>query len=236
MTLTIDPALQQCVWNTLTSSSASPPGANKDGAIVVIQPSTGNILAMVSNPTFDPNALVNPSLQAEQEAYYSYIQRDREGFAPLRPMATRDTFPPGSTMKVVTSTAVYNLKPSLAGFDYPVQACQTFTDSNKPLCDLGGPCGGTMLNNMLPGSCDPGYAELGVQLGRTDLDQAGRAVRLQLGAGHRPARHGALGVPDPARQLAGLLGAERHRPVRRGHHRAPERHGGGGHRQQRRRS
>ncbi|HXY27408.1 MAG TPA: penicillin-binding transpeptidase domain-containing protein [Acidimicrobiales bacterium] len=163
--LTIEPALQQYVWDTLTNSSASPPGANKDGAVVVIQPSTGDILAMVSNPTFDPNALVDPSLQAERVAYYSYIQPDHEGFYPLRPIATREFFPPGSTMKVVTSTAVYNLKPSLAGFNYPVQQCQTFADSNIPLCDLGGPCGGTMLNNMLPASCDPGYAELGVQLG-----------------------------------------------------------------------
>ena len=63
----------------------------------------------------------------------------------MRPIATRETFPPGSTMKVVTSTAAYNLKPALAGFDYPVQACQTFSDSNVKLCDQSGPCGGTMI-------------------------------------------------------------------------------------------
>ena len=103
-------------------------------------------------------------------AYYSYIQKDHEGFFPLRPIATRETFPPGSTMKVVTSTAVYNLKPALAGFDYPVQPCQSFSDSNKILCNDGStpsnstPCGGT-LAQMLPASCDPGYADLGVQLG-----------------------------------------------------------------------
>ena len=73
-------------------------------------------------------------------------------------------------MKVVTSTAAYNLKPSLAGFDYPVQQCQTFSDApGKPLCDQSGPCGGTMTQ-MLPFSCDPGYAELGVQLGRPHHD------------------------------------------------------------------
>ena len=52
-------------------------------------------------------------------------------------------------MKVVTSTAAYNLKPSLAGFNYPVQQCQKFSDSNVPLCDQSGPCGGTMTQ-MLP--------------------------------------------------------------------------------------
>jgi peptidoglycan glycosyltransferase len=119
---------------------------------------------MVSNPTFDPNPLVSTSLQAEQLAYLSYTQKDHEGFFPLRPIANRETFPPGSTMKVVTSTAAYNLKPSLAGFNYPVQQCQKFSDSNKLLCDQSGPCGGTMTQ-MLPFSCDPGYAELGVQLG-----------------------------------------------------------------------
>jgi penicillin-binding protein A len=165
VTLTVEPQLQNAAWSALTTL---PPGANKDGAVVVIQPSTGDILAMVSNPTFDPNPLASTSLQAEQLAYYSYIQQDHEGFYPLRPIANRETFAPGSTMKVVTSTAAYNLKPALAGFDYPVQTCQTFSDSNKPLCDQSGPCGGTMTI-MLPESCDPGYAELGVQLGVGDM-------------------------------------------------------------------
>ncbi len=161
VTLTVEPSLQNAAWQALTTS---PPGVNKDGAVVVIQPSTGKILAMVSNPTFDPNPLSSPSLHAEQLAYFTYVQKDHEGFFPLRPIATRETFPPGSTMKVVTSTAAYNLKPSLAAFNYPVQQCQKFSDSNVPLCDQSGPCGG-MMTQMLPFSCDPGYAELGVQLG-----------------------------------------------------------------------
>ena len=161
VTLTVEPSLQNAAEQALTTL---PPGANKDGAVVVLQPSTGNVLAMVSNPTFDPNPLVSPSLHAEQLAYFSYTQKDTEGFFPLRPIANRETFPPGSTMKVVTSTAAYNLKPSLAGFNFPVAQCVKFSDSNVPLCDQSGPCGGTMTQ-MLPFSCDPGYAELGAQLG-----------------------------------------------------------------------
>jgi peptidoglycan glycosyltransferase len=160
VTLTVEPSLQQQAWNALTTL---PPGENKDGSVVVLQPSTGDVLAMVSNPTYDPNALVGTSLSAELLAHYSYTQKDHEGFFPLQPIATGETFAPGSTMKVVTSTAAYNLKPALAAFNYPVQACQTFPDG-KPLCDESGPCGGTMTA-MLPASCDPGYAELGVQEG-----------------------------------------------------------------------
>lgn len=163
VTLTINPALQQAAWNALTST----PG-NNDGAVVVIQPKTGDILAMVSNPTYDPNALVSTSTAANNLAYTAYTQKDHEGFYPLRPLADSETFFPGSTMKVVTSAAAYNLKPSLIGFDFPNAPCVTFSDSNVPLCNDGASpatadaCGGTMVA-MLPASCDPGYAELGVQ-------------------------------------------------------------------------
>ena len=167
VTLTVQPSLQQAAETALTTL---PPGANNDGAVVVLNPTTGAVEAMVSNPTFDPNTLVAPSVSAEQLAHFSYVTKDHEGFYPLLPMATGERFAPGSTFKVVTSTAVYNLMPSLANFNYPVAQCQTFSDSNVPLCDQGGPCGGTM-QAMLPASCDPGYGELGVQLGVSTLQK-----------------------------------------------------------------
>jgi peptidoglycan glycosyltransferase len=187
VTLTVDPKLQQAAWDALTST----PGHN-DGAVVVIQPKTGNILAMVSNPTFDPNALVSTSLAANNFAYNAYTTKDGEGFYPLRPIADSETFFPGSTMKVVTSTAAYNLKPSLAGFDFPTAQCVTFSDSNVPLCDQSGPCGGTMVQ-MLPFSCDPGYGELGVQEGVSTLRQQSELFGINSvppidlpAAGHQP--------------------------------------------------
>jgi peptidoglycan glycosyltransferase len=173
VTLTVEPKLQQAAQYAL---STFPPTANKDGAIVVLNPKTGAVLAMYSSPNYDPNVMASTSLAAENLAYLSYTSKDHEGFYPLRPLATGESFFPGSTMKVVTSTAVYNLKPSLAGFDYPVQPCQKFTDSTKVLCNDGStpansdPCGGTMTI-MLPQSCDPGYGELGIQLGASTLRQ-----------------------------------------------------------------
>lgn len=163
VTLTVEPKLQQVAWNALTATAG-----NNDGAVVALDPKTGAVLAMVSNPTFDPNALVSTSVSAEKAAYSNDIQKDHEGFFPLRPIATREFFEPGSTMKVVTSTAVYNLKPSLAGFDYPVARCQKFPDSTKPLC--GETCGGT-IEIMLPQSCDPGFGTLGVDVGVSNLRQ-----------------------------------------------------------------
>jgi len=171
VTLTINPILQNVASQALNSVSG-----NNDGAVVVLNPKTGAVLAMVSNPTYDPNLLVGTSLSAENLAYFTYTQKDHEGFYPLRSIATSEYFEPGSTMKVVTSTAAYNLKPSVIGFDYPVQSCQNFPDSNRLLCNDGSspsnsvPCGGTMVS-MLPESCDPGYGELGVQEGVSTLRQ-----------------------------------------------------------------
>jgi penicillin-binding protein A len=165
VTLTVEPKLQQAAWQALTATA----GPN-NGAVVVLDPKTGAVLAMVSNPTYDPNTMANPNISTEQLGYFSYNQKNSEGFFPLRPIATREFFFPGSTMKVVTSTAIYNLKPSLSNFNYPENStgCQKFPDSTIPLC--GEPCGGTM-EIMLPQSCDPGYGTLGVAEGVSTLRQ-----------------------------------------------------------------
>jgi peptidoglycan glycosyltransferase len=166
--LTIDPVLQQAASQALTTL---PPGPNKDGAVVVLDPSTGAVLAMVSNPTYDPNGLANPDVHVERANYYIDNTLDHEGFRLITPMPTQQRFPPGSTFKVVTSVAVYNLRPDLINFNFPVAPSIKFTDSQQTLSNDGGsPCGGTMVV-MLPQSCDPGYAELGIAIGAPTLTQ-----------------------------------------------------------------
>ena len=168
LTLTINPTLQKAAQAALSQVS----GANKDAGVVAIDPSTGAILADYSNPTFDPNALANPNIAAEREAGYAYFdQKDAEGIYPGVPLATGDTFPPGSTFKVVTSTAVYNLDPALTNFDFPSAGSTKLPNSNLPLTNDGGQvCGGTMVT-MLPESCDPGYGLLGIALGAPILSK-----------------------------------------------------------------
>jgi peptidoglycan glycosyltransferase len=171
VTLTVEPYLQAFAYHELSTI----PSANKDGAIVVLDPRTGAVLAMASRPTFTPNLLVSPNLTTEKKAGHAdFTVPDHEGFYPGVPIATFDPEPPGSTFKVVTTAAVYNLKPSLENFKYPVSKCTKLPDSTKLLCNdatspAGAtPCGGT-ISQMLPPSCDPGYANLGLALGATTL-------------------------------------------------------------------
>ncbi|MCC8175566.1 MAG: penicillin-binding protein 2 [Bacteroidales bacterium] len=66
---------------------------NKIGAVVAIEPQTGEILAMVSSPTYDPNLLVG----RQRGKNYAMLQADPE--KPLFDRALMGAYPPGSTFK-----------------------------------------------------------------------------------------------------------------------------------------
>jgi penicillin-binding protein A len=164
--LTIDPTLQEAAQRALGTLR----GSNTDAAIVAIAPKTGAVLVDYSTPTFDPAPLEAPNTVSgtrEQElaALADFKTSDHEGFYPGLPLATGETFFPGSTFKVVTSAAVYNLDPGLINFSFPRAGSTTFPNSDKAMTNDGGQvCGGTMADDMFATSCDPGYGQLGVQL------------------------------------------------------------------------
>jgi len=68
---------------------------NKIGSIVAIEPNTGEILTMVSSPSYDPNLLLGRSLGKN----YGVLQQDT--LKPLFNRATSSAYPPGSTFKLV---------------------------------------------------------------------------------------------------------------------------------------
>jgi peptidoglycan glycosyltransferase len=156
VTLTIIPALQQIARANL---------GIQYGSAVVIEPKTGAVMAMFSNPNYNPVPLTSPNSKVATAAYNLYLKRDSDGFQPLGQMATQETFPPGSTFKVITTAAAVVSKPADLTKDFGGGACTKLPDSNIPLCNSGGlPCGGDVAI-MLPESCDPGYALLGIDLG-----------------------------------------------------------------------
>ncbi len=74
-------------------------GADR-GAVVAIDPRTGDILALASTPTFDANAVADP---ATSRAAFAALQEDPS--RPLLPRATQGRYVPGSVFKVVTAMA-----------------------------------------------------------------------------------------------------------------------------------
>ncbi len=162
VTLTVDPALQNLAAQQL---------AGRDGSVVALDPKTGKIIAMYSNPVFDPNPLVSESTATEKTAWKAYQVPNANGFNQLTSLSFQRTFPPGSTFKVVTAAAVYDERPDLLSKSYPQASSISIPNTNLPLQNFGGgTCGGT-VDQMLPPSCDTGFAEVGLDLGAQALWQ-----------------------------------------------------------------
>ncbi|HEV2803864.1 MAG TPA: penicillin-binding protein 2 [Chthoniobacterales bacterium] len=89
---TLDVHLQELAEKALEAKA-------KRGAIVIVEPNTGDILAMASWPTYNPNAFV-PNISAEK---FKALQDDPD--IPLLPRAFRSSYPPGSTFKVAVGLA-----------------------------------------------------------------------------------------------------------------------------------
>nr|WP_211176720.1 penicillin-binding protein 2 [Pseudonocardia acidicola] len=92
---TIDPRMQQVAYQDMA-------GRGYAGSVVAIQPSTGAILTMVSTPSYDPSPLASHDPATQRQAWIS----DNAGDPPtLTNRAISQTYPPGSTFKLVDLSA-----------------------------------------------------------------------------------------------------------------------------------
>jgi peptidoglycan glycosyltransferase len=103
VTLTIDPGLQQVARTAMKGI---------DGAAVALDPKTGGVLVMYSNPNYNPVPLTSPIRRRDRRA----ASRQQARWQRLRAVRVRwprvKTFPPGSTFKVITTAAAVVSKPA----------------------------------------------------------------------------------------------------------------------------
>jgi peptidoglycan glycosyltransferase len=96
--LTLSPTAQQKAVEKLSSNRV---GATR-GAVIALNPRSGAVLAMASMPSFDPNPLASHDTKAAQAAYNRLLADPKK---PLLNRAVSETFPPGSTFKVIDAAA-----------------------------------------------------------------------------------------------------------------------------------
>jgi len=162
---TLDLRLQQLAEKALEAKA-------KRGAIVIIDPNNGDILALASWPTYDPNLFV-PSISAEQ---LKILQNDPD--IPLLPRAYRSSYPPGSTFKIAVGIAALESRAVQPDDRYDcVSAIQignvTFHNWKK------GNRGALNFVQALTESCDTWFYQVGIRTGAQPIiDWA-----LQLGFG-----------------------------------------------------
>ena len=89
--LTIDRQIQR-----LAEQALGP----RNGSVVVLKPSTGEVLALVSYPSFDPNRFFG----SDASTYFTKLTLDPS--SPFIDRAIQSAYPPGSTFKVIMSTAI----------------------------------------------------------------------------------------------------------------------------------
>ena len=94
LVLTLDSKLQKAAENALDQ-------ARNSGAAAVIDPRSGEVLALASRPTFDPNIFGLPKAQFHK----IWLQLNRDPKHPLINRAVTSRFPPGSTFKMITASA-----------------------------------------------------------------------------------------------------------------------------------
>lgn len=146
------------------------------GAVVAIDPTTGAILAMYANPTYDPNKLATHNAAAATKYYQSLDPASSS--SPLVNGATAQIYPPGSTFKVITSAAMFDHNPALVGKSLPYASFITLPQSNQLLHNFNDESCGGNISTILAVSCDTAYGEIGMELGATSLEAEAKSFGL----------------------------------------------------------
>jgi peptidoglycan glycosyltransferase len=156
------------IGNVVLSASASLQAAARDalgaqhGSVVVMNPKTGGILAMYSNPSYDPQPFASHNSQAVQD-YQKLLRANPD--KPDLARAYRERFPPGSTFKVVTSSVALGTGRFTPDSVFPVLTELNLPQTSNTLKNFGGEsCGGTLARSFQQ-SCNTTFGQIGLDLG-----------------------------------------------------------------------
>ncbi len=108
---------------------------DQEGSVVVTDPKTGAIIAMYSNPSFDPTPLAGHNPKAVQ-AYWDVLVHDPQNR--LLPRAYRERYPPGSTFKIVTTEGALDTGIATPTTEFPNIRSFTAPQAGRPIQNFGG--------------------------------------------------------------------------------------------------
>ncbi|MFG2254937.1 penicillin-binding transpeptidase domain-containing protein [Streptomyces mirabilis] len=154
---TIAPAAQRAAYRGLGS---------RRGAVAAIEPSTGRILALVSTPSYDPGELSGTG----KAVTHAWKRLNGAADKPMLNRAIRQTYPPGSTFKVVTAAAALD-----AGVVTDLDTSTTSPDpyrlpgTTTRLTNESEGCEDASLRYAFEWSCNTVFAKLGVDVGLSDM-------------------------------------------------------------------
>ena len=164
--LTLDYDLQKAAFEQLQTKGHK-------GAVVMVNPQTGEVLAIASNPSFDPDDINN-------DVKWDEIRRDLKN-RPLLNRALNEYYPPGSTLKTLTAAAALDVRIS----ETKPFICQgggwTPPGSGRPIQDDEGHVHGSItMEEAYVKSCNQYFAQLGVEVERQRMGEAAGRFGLRV--------------------------------------------------------
>ncbi|MEU3280221.1 penicillin-binding transpeptidase domain-containing protein [Streptomyces antibioticus] len=144
----------------------------RKGAVAAVEPATGRILALVSSPSYDPSVLSGNDAGAER----AWARLNGDPDQPMLNRAVRQTYPPGSTFKVVTAAAALDAG-VIRDLDEPTlsPAPYTLPGTRTRLTNEGEGCTDAPLRAAFEWSCNTVFAKLGVDVGLARMTRTAEA-------------------------------------------------------------
>ena len=152
VTTTLDLELTQAAYKAL---------GNNKGAVIAMEPSTGKILAMVSNPTFDANAV-----NTDYDEWLTYDSSD----SVLLNRATQGLYPPGSTFKIITALAyIRQNQNDYYNYSYNCEGQAYIAGGTTIACFDHTVHGYQDLRKAFANSCNSAFSTIGAGLNKTSF-------------------------------------------------------------------
>lgn len=143
--------------------------SGRRGAVAALEPSTGRILALVSTPSYDPERLSGTGSAVTD----AWTRLNAAKSLPMLNRAIRQTYPPGSTFKIVTAAAALDarvVRDADAPTDTPSPYVLPGTRTTLPNEATG--CEQASLADAIRVSCNTVMAHLGVEVGLEGMVEA----------------------------------------------------------------
>ncbi len=162
LTLSIDINLQKAAEDAFTG---------KSGALVALKTDTGEVLGLVSRPSFDPNQF------ARGISYKQWVDLNQDKKVPMLNRALQSHYPPGSTFKIVTAIAA--LSEGVVTPNTKVECRGGITYGGRQFgCWKKGGHGIVSLHKAMVESCDVYFYELGKRVGINKIAEYSRIFGL----------------------------------------------------------
>jgi len=143
----------------------------KGGNVIIMQPDTGDVLAMATYPNYNLNTPFTPNTQELQKDWKKLSAEEKANaqYSMWKNLAVSQNYEPGSTFKIITSAIALeeNLVEADNDKDFLCTGSENIYDTNIKCWRSYNPHGYQSLREALQNSCNPSFIQLGKKIGVT---------------------------------------------------------------------